>query len=68
MQGLFAETDASGRVVCVWRKTIRDIVARPIQDAGRFQNDLGSLPCHGASKEAIADWFAREIKVRAEPR
>ena len=65
MQGLFAETDASGHVVCVWRKSGRDIVARPIQDPRRHRDDLANFQCHGASKEAIADWFAREIKVRS---
>ncbi|MEM9969932.1 MAG: hypothetical protein AAF762_02365 [Pseudomonadota bacterium] len=65
MNGLFAETDAAGRVVCVWRKDVGDTVARPIRNASKHAADLTHMTCHGASHEAIADWFEREIAARA---
>jgi len=52
-----AETDETGTVLWVWRFAPGDRIARPIDRPSVFKAELSHASVHGATPEAVADWF-----------
>jgi hypothetical protein len=52
-----AETDETGAVLWVWRFAPGDRSARPLERPSAFMPELSHASVHGATPEAVADWF-----------
>ncbi len=52
-----AATDQTGAVFWVWRFAINHRIARPLERLSLFMSELSHVSAHGATAEAVADWF-----------
>ncbi len=61
--GFIAETDATGRVLWVWRQGADDRVARPVVDAVSCVRELETARFFGADAGAIWDWISEHANT-----
>lgn len=62
---LIAETDASGKVICVWMSRTGGRTARPVTVALAQSLALADVEVSGAPRDAIAAWVAERLRMTA---